>query len=104
VSHAHFWCNRRLVAATSTRGLLLASLTQLYFCSGVTLAYEPFFTGSQIAYLVSSLADAIEAESLDRDLKDCAASSRIVALTIDSIANELKLRPRTRLREVSIQS
>ena len=44
--------------------LLLAYLTQLHFRSDVTLAYESFFTGSQIACLSPSLADAVEAEVL----------------------------------------
>ena len=44
--------------------LLLASLMQLDFCSDMTSAYEPFFTGSHITCLGPSLADAIEAEVL----------------------------------------
>ena len=76
--HAHFWIaahvfhsNRRLVVATSTRVLLLASLTQLYICCGVTLAYEPFFTGSR--------ADVIDAGVLTNPLT---GTSRIVQLIV----------------------
>jgi len=63
--------------------LPLASLTQLYFCSEVTLAYKLFFTGSQIACLIPSLAVVIDFEPLDRYLEDCAVYHQIVAVAIE---------------------
>ena len=61
------------------RVLQLSSLTQLCFCSGVALAYEPFFIGSQIVCLVSSLADTIEAGVHTNPLT---VTSRIVQLIV----------------------